>query len=104
MTWLYCSIAGSISLVILNTLSKKLGMIWSNLGILMPISCITTLLFWQAWQTSPNTFLQVWFWQSAMVTGGAFLTNALFIKDTIRIFDLMGIALIILGTGFLRWR
>lgn len=98
--WLIGSILGSISLILLNTLSK----LWcplsgTNVLILGALSLFTTGCFLYAWQTSPKSFLIVWFIQSGIVSVGSFLANY-FVKDSITPVQIMGI-LSIIGGGYL---
>lgn len=100
MTWIIGSVLGSISLVILNVLSKLLTLHLSNILILGCLSLFTTGCFVYAWKTSPKQFLVVWFIQSGLVSGGAFLVNHWFIKDALSWQHVIGM-LAIIGGGLL---
>lgn len=101
MNWFFGSLLGSIALITLNTLSKKIRfegwwILWVSL-----LSIFTTWCFWYAWQHSTG-FLKVWFLQSALVTMGAFIVNGLIIKEPLGIQILLGIGLILTGTFLLK--
>ena len=66
------------------------------------ISIATTFCFWYAWQNSPKSFLSVWFLQSGLVTGLAFVANA-YIGEHVSIRDLVYVLLILSGIVGLRW-
>jgi hypothetical protein len=98
--WFLGSFIGSISLVILNALSKLLPLCFSNVLILGLLSLFTTGCFVYAWQTSPQQFLVVWFLQSGLVSAGAFFVYHYWVKDTINYQQVLGV-LSILGGGLL---
>jgi len=102
MTWFWGSLIGSTSLVILNTLSKKIHFEGWYIILLSILSIFTTWAFWYAWQHSTG-FLRVWFVQSAMVTIGAFIANRFIIQEPLQFQTLIGIGLILLGTILLTW-
>lgn len=102
MNWFFGSLIGSISLVVLNTLSKLYSFSVTNVLILGLLSIITTFFFWYAWQNSVG-FLRVWFIQSAIVTLGSFVANELVIKEPLKLETLLGISLILVGMAFLKW-
>ena len=101
--WIIGSILGSISLAILNTISKTYEMTFLNFGLIVaPFSLITTLFFWYAFQTCPNGFLKVWFIQSGLVTIFAFVVNWLFIGEILRLSTVIPILIILLGIVLLK--
>ena len=101
MHWIIGSIAGSISLVLLNGLLKKLS--YSQVINSIPItilSLLSTYCFWFAWQNSDG-FLRVWFIQSAMVSIGAFVVNFFILQEKIGFTHVIAIALITCGAYLL---
>lgn len=104
MSWFFGSLLGSISLVILNVLSKLLPLSGTNVTVLGTMSLFTTACFVYAWKTSPQQFLVVWFVQSGLVSAGAFIANHFLVQDTITCQQVVGILSIILGGLFLiKW-
>jgi len=100
--WFIGSVIGSISLVILNTLSKLLHFNTINSIMMGLLSVFTTYCFWYAWQNSPKSFLSVWFLQSGLVMGLAFVANA-YIGEHVSIKDLIYVLLIVGGIVGLKW-
>ncbi len=102
MHWIFGSIFGSISLVIMNGFLKKLSYSkQSNILIISLLSLISTYCFWYAWRNSEG-FLRVWFIQSAMVATGAFILNYLLLKEKIDLIQIVGIILILFGAYLLK--
>ncbi len=101
--WIIGSILGSISLAILNTISKIYEMTFLNFGLIVaPFSLITTLFFWYAFQASSNGFLKVWFIQSGLVSIFAFVVNWLFIGDVLKMNTIIPILIILFGIVLLK--
>ncbi len=99
--WFFYSLWGSISLVLLNTMSKLLPLGCLNAIPMVILSILTTILFWVAFQTG-NGFGRVWFIQTAMVALGFFASNHFIIGESISWPNLIGILTIIFGTVLLR--
>ncbi len=99
--WFMYSLIGSISLVVLNTLSKLYEPNLLSIIILSSISIFTTFCFWEAWQHS-DRFLMVWFVNSAMVSLGGLIANKFIIRQPLLINEMLGIAMILLGAFLLK--
>lgn len=100
--WFIYSLIGSISLVLLNTLSKLLFINAVNIYTLGILSVFTTYCFWVAWQTSTWSFLGVWFVQSSLVSIGGLFANKYIIRQPLLTNEAIGIGMILLGAFLLK--
>lgn len=99
--WIIGSILGSISLVILNVMSKLVTLSVTNVILLGSLSLLTTAFFVYAFRMSEH-FLVCWFFNSLLVAIGAFIANHYFIQHRVTPYHIVGIILLLFGAILLR--
>jgi uncharacterized membrane protein YdcZ (DUF606 family) len=100
--WIIGSILGAILIAVINIFSKLQGFTFTYFCIISFLSVSCTYCFWFAWRHSPLSFLSLWFVQSAMTSLAAFVANKFMIKQPISWFQVIGIIMILVGTGLLK--
>jgi drug/metabolite transporter (DMT)-like permease len=99
--WYIGTLVGVISLVVLNSLERSLGVSWKSFFILLPILILCNQGFWYGFSKAPS-FMLCWVLGSLLANILGWVSSIFILKEPYNWYQIIGCTIIFFGFGIMK--